>query len=138
MPQVTGKNGRRGGGCGDRNKGGGPCGMPPLEGSDRCFAHSADRGRERALARKKGGRNRRSAGRVAAPTERPSLRDVASIQTELEAAVFDTQQMENSSQRNRTIGYLLGTALKAMEVGEVEDRLAALEALVGRAGPRLA
>ena len=63
----------------------------------------------------------------------PSLRSVDAIQVELERTVFDTLQQSNSAQRNRTLGYLLGPALRALEVGEIESRLEALEAIVGRA-----
>ncbi len=70
-----------------------------------------------------------------APDIAPSLRSVDAIQTELERVVFDSLQMSNSTQRNRTLGYLLGFALRALEVGEIESRLAALEALTSL-GPR--
>jgi hypothetical protein len=41
--------------------------------------------------------------------------------------------MENSIQRSRTIAYLAQTALKSLEVGEVQGRLAMLEeSLLGR------
>ncbi len=115
-----------------------PCGMAPLSHSEYCFAHDPRRGRDRAKARVKGGRNRRTAHGTAPPQAAPALRTVAAIQGELERAVFDTLQMVNSSQRNRTLGYLLGIALRALEVGEIEERLAALESLVNRGGARIA
>ena len=41
--------------------------------------------------------------------------------------------MENSVQRSRTLAYLAQTALKSLEVGEVQDRLAVLEeSVLGR------
>jgi hypothetical protein len=115
------------GGCVDRNAKGEPCGMPRLEDSDRCFAHDPTRGAARARARKRGGRNRRVASVSEAPTDASPLREVGAIQGQLEAALFNTLQLENSNGRSRTIGYLLGFALKALEVGELEARLAALE-----------
>ena len=117
----------RAGGCVDRNAEGAPCGMPRLQGSDRCFAHAPDRGAARARARKRGGRNRRAALAVEPPTQAPSLRLVGAIQEQLEAAVFNTLRLENSNSRSRTIGYLLGFALKAVETGGIEERLTALE-----------
>ena len=58
------------------------------------------------------------------------LRDIPSIQAVLEAAIRDTSRQENSTARNRTLGYLAGIALRAVELGALEDRLSALEALV--------
>jgi hypothetical protein len=46
----------------------------------------------------------------------------------IERALLHEVTLENSHSRNRTIGYLALVALKALEVGEFEQRLAALEA----------
>ena len=127
---------RRDGCCG-KTRDGSPCGMARLAGSEYCFAHDPRRGRDRAKALVKGGRNRRTAHGSTPPETAPALRSVAAIQAELERAVFDTLQMANSSQRNRTLGYLLGFALRALEIGEIEERLAALESMVGRRGQRI-
>jgi hypothetical protein len=108
--------------------------MPPLQDSDRCFAHDPKRGAARAKARKQGGRHRRVPLALDAPAEAPQLRDVGAIQSQLEAALFNALRLENSNSRSRTVGYLLGFALKALEVGELESRLAALEAQA--LGPR--
>ena len=109
--------------------------MAPIAGSPYCFAHSPERSRERAEARKKGGHNSRtpSSARAVEPVR---LRDVASVQTVLEGAVMDTLRQENSAQRSRTLGYLAGMALRALEVGELEERLTALEARLGTHTPR--
>ena len=115
-------------GCVERNAQGGPCGMSPLQGSDRCFAHDPKGGAARAKARKQGGFNRRAARATEPPAIAPQLRDVGAIQAQLETALFDSLQLENSNGRSRTIGYLLGFALRALEVGEMEARLSALEA----------
>ena len=92
-----------------------------------CFSHDPARASERARARKKGGLNRR-----VPKTERErseiQLRSVASVQEVIETAVADTFLQQNSVQRSRTLGYLAGLALKALEVGELEERLAILEA----------
>ena len=127
---------RRDGCCGE-TRDGSPCGMARLAGSEYCFAHDPRRGRDRAKARVKGGRNRRTAHGSTPPGTAPALRSVAAIQGELERVVFDTLLMPNSSQRNRTVGYLVGFALRAVEIGEIEERLAALESMVGRGGPRI-
>ncbi len=122
--------------CTGRNRRGAPCGMAPVTGSPYCFAHSPERARERAEAREHGGRHRQSGSGTMVSAEPVQLRDLASLQTLLENAVSDTLQQENSAQRSRTIGYLAGIALRALEVGELEERLAALEARHGHRTPR--
>ena len=58
------------------------------------------------------------------------LSNVQDIRRLIEIAVIDTLGMENSIQRSRTLAYLAQTALKSLEVGEVQDRLQVLEELV--------
>jgi hypothetical protein len=45
----------------------------------------------------------------------------------IRSAVAAELALPNSSKRNRTLGSLAGVALRALEVGELEGRLAALE-----------
>ena len=101
--------------------------MPRLSGSEFCFSHEPTKGRDRALARAKGGRNRQTPRGSAPPAEAPALRTVDAIQRQLEAALYDTLHQENSEQRSRTLGYLLGIGLRALEVGGLEERVAAIE-----------
>ena len=119
--------------CQGRNRAGQPCGMTPLQGAAWCFAHSPDRAAERAVARRVGGLNRRT------PKGQPGtvrLRSVADVQTELETAYADLLVQENSHQRARTAASLLTLAIKCLEVGELEERLAAIEArLTGTTTP---
>lgn len=119
--------------CASLNREGSPCGMPPLAGSDRCFVHCEERGAERAKARKKGGRQRRAPHGSPPPSAIQSMRSVSALQDQLERALFDSLQLRNSVHRSRTIGYLVGIGLRALEVGELEERLAALEQRLGRA-----
>ena len=101
--------------------------MAPLDGSRFCFAHDPRKGRERAAARKRGGRNRQTPGATEKLRRAVSLGNVASIRAVLEEVVADTLAQSNSAQRSRAMGYLLGVGLKALEVGELEARLEALE-----------
>ena len=48
----------------------------------------------------------------------------------LEIAVFDTLGLENSIARSRALAYLAQTSLRALEVGELEERLASVEAAI--------
>ena len=56
---------------------------------------------------------------------------MGAIRRLLEIAVLDTLSLENSVARSRTLAYLAQVALKALEVGEFQERLQALEAAVG-------
>ena len=123
--------------CVNTNAKGEPCRMAPLEGSDRCFSHDPANARRRAEARRQGGKHRRkprSGDAASVPAIR--LRDVGSIQELLEEAVRDTVLQENSAQRSRTLGYLAGLALKTLEIGQLEERVAALEASLHSGNPQ--
>lgn len=53
------------------------------------------------------------------------------MQALLEEVLANTRLQENSAQRSRTLISLGLAALKALEVGELEERLEALEAAYG-------
>jgi hypothetical protein len=111
--------------------------MPPLQGGRFCYIHDPARARDRADSRRRAGqatRGRRSAGeatrgpRAVPPDADPvPLRTVDAVLTVLERTVGETLALPRSVARSRTVGALLGVALKALEVGEWEARLAALE-----------
>jgi hypothetical protein len=58
------------------------------------------------------------------------LDNIPGIRRVLEIATLDTLAQENNLSRNRTLGYLMQVALKAMDAGETEERLKALEQAV--------
>jgi hypothetical protein len=110
--------------------------MAPLQDSEYCWAHDPASAVQRAKARRLGGKNRRTPAAVL-PNGPITLRDVANIQVVLEGAVTDTLVQSNSSQRSRTLGYLLGIALDAIERGTLEERVGALEKQLAESrGPR--
>jgi hypothetical protein len=45
-------------------------------------------------------------------------------------AINDTLVLENSIARNRTLGYLAGVAITALQQADIESRLAALESVL--------
>jgi hypothetical protein len=109
------------------------CGMAPMVGSDYCWAHDPTNAEAAAEARRLGGMRRKREGTVAGAYQFEGLGNVQDIRRLIEIAVLDTLGMENSIQRSRTIAYLAQTALKSLEVGEVQDRLAVLEeSVLGR------
>ena len=83
-----------------------------------------------AEARRLGGLRRRREVAVSGAFDFVGLETVGDIRRLLEVTVLDTLGLENSIARARTLAYLATTAIKLLEVGELEQRLAALEAAV--------
>jgi hypothetical protein len=119
--------------CQARNKRGEPCNAQIGTGSDYCFHHDPAKAAERKAARSKGGfarhgrklgKNVRTFDEMRPPTQ---IRTVDDVMTLLEKGVHDLFSLENSVSRARALGTLAMAALKALEVGEYETRLAALE-----------
>lgn len=102
------------------------CQAPRIEGSEFCYWHSPEMAAKRAEARKRGGINSRP-GKRSNHNGLYSIGGVGDIQRALEDALNDVSGLENSHARARTIGYICQILLKALEVGELEKRLEALE-----------
>jgi hypothetical protein len=109
---------------------GSPCRSAPMKGEDFCFWHSPAHSEEADEARRLGGLRRRRERTVAGAYEFAGLATIADIRRLLEVATIDTLSLDNSVARSRTLAYLAQTALKCLEVGELDDRLALLEAAV--------
>ena len=92
--------------------------------------HSPEYAEEIAEARRLGGLRRRREVALSGAYEFNGLATVADLRRLLEIAALDALGLENSIVRSRTLGYLVGVAAKLLEVGELEERLAYLEAAV--------
>ncbi len=91
--------------------------------------HSPEHAEEMAEARRLGALRRRREVAVSGAYEFVGLQRAADIRRAiLEIGVLDTLGLENSIARARTLAYLAMTAIKLLEVGELKQRLAALEA----------
>jgi len=102
----------------------------PLRDSDYCFMHDPRRARERAEARRLGGLRRRREKATSQVFDWGGLEKVEEIQRILEVAIVDTLGLDNSPARSRTLGYLASLSLKALEIGELEARVSALEQIL--------
>jgi len=111
-------------------QGGSPCRAPPQLESEFCFAHDPAHAEEMQEARRLGGLRRRKEKAVQGAYDIGDLEDVGEVRRLLQIAVLDTLSLENSIARSRTLAYLSQVALKALEVGELEERLKALETTV--------
>jgi hypothetical protein len=117
--------------CQAHNRQGRPCGAYALAGSNYCWTHDPDLREQRRLARSRGGQARhRQHITWSDDTHGPSIhiRSVTDVLALLERALLHEVTLENSHARNACIGRLCLVALKALEVGALEERIAALEA----------
>ena len=109
-----------------------PCGAFAVRGSRFCFAHCPERAQERRAAQSRGGRARHRRvlqdGDQADPVHLETVADVVAV---LESALGELVSLEPSVAKARAVGYLCGQALAAFQVGEIENRLAELEAKQG-------
>ncbi len=108
------------------------CQAAPVKDGDHCFWHSPEYAEDVAEARRLGGLRRRREVAVSGAYEVNGLETVGDLRRLLVIASLDTLGLENSIARARTLGYLVGVAGKLLETGELEERLAALEAAHGQ------
>jgi hypothetical protein len=93
-----------------------------------CFWHSPDHKAEAAEARRMGGLRRRREGTLAGAYELDSLASTPDLRRLLEIAAFDALSLENSVARVRAITAIEQVGARLLETGEIEERVAALEA----------
>jgi len=117
-------------GCIAFKENGQPCYAPKLQEGDHCLMHSPEHAEEMAEARRLGGLRRRREVAVSGAYEFSGLQSVADIRRIVEIGVLDTLSLENSIARSRTLAYLAMAAIKLLEVGELERRIALLEGAV--------
>lgn len=112
--------------CQGKTKLGQPCKMAPISGGQFCFSHSPTTRAKQAAARKRGGRNRsRHAGNPSTiPTEIKSLDDAGNL---LNYVIQELLIMDNGVVRNRVLLQAYELCLKSIEIGELEERIKALE-----------
>jgi hypothetical protein len=96
-----------------------------------CFAHDPERAAEAAEARKLGGLRRRKEGTIALAYDLPGLDSVAGIRRLLQIVSTDGLAMDNGVPRLRVLISTATAATNLLKVGEIEERLAALESAIG-------
>ena len=108
------------------------CRATPLRDEPYCFWHAPERAEDAAEARRLGGLRRRREKTVSSAYEFAGLGTIESIRRILEIATIDALGLENSIARARVLIAAAMAAAKLLEVGELEDRLAVLEAAIAR------
>ena len=113
--------------CKAKTQSGKPCQAKALKDNDFCFAHAPEVGTKRAMARKRGGERHRTphgGNPDTLPREVKTLNDANHI---LIYVLDEVIPMENSIARARVLLSLHDSYVKALQIGELEQRLAALE-----------
>jgi hypothetical protein len=118
--------------CGARNQQGDPCGQPPLLESAYCFWHDPETAEEAKQARRLGGQRRKREKVLQGIYNVGELDNVADLRRVLQIAIVDTLGLDNGIQRNRTLGSLVLAGTRLLEVGELADRVAELEAAMAK------
>jgi len=109
----------------NHKKNGRSCQAYAIIGSEYCFAHDPASARKRAEARKKGGLNRRVIKRN--QHEYYPIKSVKDINEILEFAINEARSLESSQSQLRVLAYLCQIALKGQELGNLEERINAIE-----------
>jgi hypothetical protein len=113
--------------CKAKTKNGTPCKMKPTA-DGFCFNHSPTRAADRAAARRAGGLSRHTphAGDTSRiPADVQTIADARGI---LNYTLAELLVMDNSIARARALLAAFDSFVKAFEIGELEARIAALEA----------
>jgi hypothetical protein len=92
--------------------------------------HSPEHAEAVQEARRLGGQRRKREVTLSGAYDLEGIDNIPGIRRVLEIATLDTLSSENNLSRNRTLGYLMQVALKAMEAGEIDERLTTLEQAV--------
>jgi hypothetical protein len=119
-------------GCAYSKADGQPCRMAPIHDRPYCFSHDPERAAEAAEARRLGGLRRRKESTVAVAYDLPGLDSVAGIRRVLDIVVADTVGQEHGIARQRVLIAAATAATNLLKVGELEERLAHLEAAMTR------
>jgi hypothetical protein len=101
-----------------------------------CFAHDPERAADAAEARRMGGLRRRKEGTIAVAYDLPGLDTVVGIRRLLDIVVTDGVGLDNGIPRLRVLISTAVAAMNLLKVGELEERLAALEAVIGHRTPQ--
>ena len=115
--------------CRSKKRDGSPCPNRPRPGKPTCFVHDPELAERRAEGRRRGGVNR-SKPSATLPPETPDLplKTVADVAAALAVTMNQVRTGRLAVNVGNCLGVLAGVLLKALEGGDVEQRLAALEA----------
>ena len=117
--------------CKARNDKGQACQAAPLRDGDYCVFHDPEHADIVQEARRAGGQRRKKEAAVATAYDFEGLTSIQDIRRLVEVAAYDALGLDNNLGRVRALGYLAQVATTLVEKGEMEERLAAVEAALG-------
>jgi hypothetical protein len=120
--------------CQAINEKGERCRAAPVRDANFCVFHDPEHAEAVQEARRLGGLRRRKEATVSVVYDFEGLESVPQIRRLIEIAASDTLSMETSLGKVRALGYIAQIATSLLEKGEHEERLQAIEAVLG---PRL-
>jgi hypothetical protein len=106
------------------------CRAGPQRDRPYCFAHDPERAADAADARRLGGLRRRKEGTIAVAYDLPGLDTVVGIRRLLDIVVTDGVGLDNGIPRLRVLISTAVAAMNLLKVGDLEERLEALEGVV--------
>lgn len=120
--------------CSAKTKKGRMCQAKPLKGRKYCFTHDPANGKARAMARRLGGKRRR-VGHTGDTSKIPSqVRTLSDVLSVLDYALLEAMPLENSTQRGRLLVAICSAFVNAIQIGEFESRLTAIESAMNIEG----
>ena len=117
--------------CRAKTDKGDPCRAAPMRDSDFCVFHDPDHAEVVQQARVAGGQRRKREATLATAYDFQGLTSIEEIRRLIEVAAFDALGLDNNINRVRALGYLAQVATALLEKGEMEERMAAVEAVIG-------
>jgi hypothetical protein len=117
--------------CKARNDKGDACRAAPLRDGDYCVFHDPEHAEVIQEARRAGGQRRKKEAAVATAYDFEGLTSIVDIRRLIEVAAVDALGLDNNLGRVRALGYLAQVATTLLEKGEMEERMAAVEAALG-------
>jgi hypothetical protein len=112
--------------CEAKNRKGEPCNAS-ANGNGFCFTHDVTKGKERAIARRKGGLSRITPHIADASLLPKETRTIEGVMIILDYALQESLALANTIQRNRLLVSIAAGYLESLKVGEIENRLEAVE-----------
>lgn len=116
--------------CAFIKEGGERCRAMPIQGSQLCFWHDPEHAAEAAEASRLGGLRKKRERTIGGVYDLEGLASVEHIRRVLEIATLDALSLDNSVARSRVLIASATAAARLLEVGELAERLDALESLL--------
>lgn len=117
--------------CQQSKPDGTPCQAKPVNGSAYCFFHDPDKAEDRKQAQSHGGRQNKAQA-LPGEVEDIPVQNPQDVVTLLSVTINQVRKGELDPKVSNAVGYLANILLKAMEHGDISDRLNQFELVIRR------